>query len=296
MIGCLASAGGVLHVGWHARSAHVRPFDWSARALGAGFSFRGARAGRSALAALAVDRDQRVWVADAAEDCVRAFNLFGRELARIELPARPRALCAVGEGDLRALWIASGEMQRTSVRLISADGAPLAQLRSEGEPRASFCGARRIEERGEWLYVLETELARIQVFRRGEHEWSLSLERGAARARPTCFAPIRTGLFVVGWTGEHSRLELVDGLGRRVRSLAPAGAARGSVLDPTDLALGVDPADGALLVAALDADGARLQIFDLDGRLRSCCEPAEADGGGAAQRRAARAERLGGAR
>jgi len=295
LIGCLASTGSALHVGWHARAAHVRPFDWSGRALGPGFSFLGARRGRSALAGLAVDRDQRVWVADAAEECARGFNLFGRELARIELGARPRGVCAVGEGDLRALWIAAGELRRTSVRLIGADGAPLAQLRSEGEPRASFRGARRIAELGEWLYVLEPELARIQVFRRGEHEWNVPLASAAWSARPTCFAALRDDLFAVGWAGDRRGLELIDGAGRVLRGLAPAGAALGAVLDPSDLALGRDPADGTERVAVLDCEGARLQSFDLDARLRWSCDPSESDGGTSRQRRA-RAERLEGLR
>lgn len=295
MIGCLASAGGVLHVGWHARAAHVRPFDWAGTALGPGLSFRGARAGRSVLAALAVDRDQRVWAADAAEGCLRAFNLFGRELARIELHARPRAVCAVGEGDLRALWVAAGELHQTRVRLIAADGRALAQLRSEGDPRASFCGARRIAERGEWLYVLEPELARIQVFRRGEHEWTVRLERDEPRARPSCFAAIRSELFAVGWCGARRGLELIDATGRVLRELAPAGSALGAVLEPSDLAAGEDASDCSVRIAVLDADGARLQCFDLEGRLRTSCEPAEADGG-AARRGRGRAARLEGLR
>jgi hypothetical protein len=85
--GSLCLRNGVLYVGRHAQTAHVAAYDLDGNALGIGFSVRGPGGGRAAAAGIAVDDDHRVWVADAANGRVRAFTLFGRELAGLRASA-----------------------------------------------------------------------------------------------------------------------------------------------------------------------------------------------------------------
>ena len=129
MPGSLCLHEGVLWVGVHEKTAHVSAFDLDGRALGPGFSFRDPERPRSAVAGLAIDADHRLWVADTPGHCLRAFNLFGKELERIACSAGPEAdlrgqpaepvdvaLCELG-GEV-CLAVASGGERRHALQLL----------------------------------------------------------------------------------------------------------------------------------------------------------------------------------
>ena len=84
MQGALAHRNGVLYVGRHAKTAWVRAFDLDGRPLETSFSLRDEVVGRSSVEALAIDEDHRLWLADGAAGKLRAFTLFGREVACVE--------------------------------------------------------------------------------------------------------------------------------------------------------------------------------------------------------------------
>ena len=159
MRGCLALSHGVLYVGRHEQTAHVRPFDLDGRALGPGFSFRGPSGEPCALGGLAVDCDHHLWVADGARPSVRAFSLFGREVAsfggarnpftdeRGALGA-PADIALEGEGEEATLLVASSGQRRHAVQRFSREGQWLGSLRPEGSPLRRFNGVAGVASRG----------------------------------------------------------------------------------------------------------------------------------------------------
>lgn len=290
----LALSRGTLFVGTHAKTARVRAFDLGGRELGQGFTFRDARAGRSAVAGLAVDEDHTVLVADTPADRVRRFSLFGREIGGLGAPfggpAAARAARSAPDTDgvrgaalpglvLRPVdvevrghreegWIAiaSAGEGRHAVQLFDPDFAYRASCRSLGESWRAFRGVCRLASEGELLYVAESLGRTVQVFRSGEFLFAFQLtDRTGERFEPSALAPAGGGRLVVGCRAPRSALFLVDGSGRPLRELAGEGEVEGSVLEPSDAAYeaGADDRHGRLYV--VDRDGLRVQVFTLEG-------------------------------
>jgi sugar lactone lactonase YvrE len=274
--GSLALRHGVLYVGRHEGSAHVRPYDLDGVPLSDGFSFRGPDRAAVELAGFAVDPDHRVWVADARHAAIRRFTLVGRETDRWRANASGDALGAFGtlvdleiaerDGDLEC-WIASGGWRRHAIQLCGDDGEVRASLRSEGEPHSVFQGVARIARDSQRLYVCEPHARRVQVFRGLEFEFAFRLAGAARRPlEPVALAPLDDGRMVVACGGEESALVLVDRGGRVERVLAEGGEGVGRVLDPTDVVAEPGGEDRSARIAVIDRSAERVQVFTLEGR------------------------------
>jgi hypothetical protein len=285
----LALVRGVLFVGTHAKTARVRSFDLGGRALGPGFTFRDARAGRSAAAGLAVDDDHTLLVADTPADRVRRFSLFGRELGGLGAPADSEALLpglvtrpvdveVRGHRDEGWIAIASGGERRHALQLFEPDLSFRASLRSHGDPARAFRGLCRLAAEGELLYAAEATGRCVQVFRAAEFLFAFQLRvRGGEPFEPCALAPAGGGRLVVGCRTPESALFLVDGSGRPLRKLAGEGEGEGELSDPSDAVLEPGADDRHASIYVVDRDGLRVQVFTLEGRCLGAISLGEPD-------------------
>jgi sugar lactone lactonase YvrE len=283
--GSLAIHDGVLWVGRHAMTAHVRPFDLDGRPLSRGFSFRDPATGRAAVSGLAVDPDHRIWTADRPASRVRAFTLFGREVGGIggEFPVPATSDAALplvdpvdvdvvlpvesdgARGDA-LLVVGSGGARRHAVRVFEPEGGLVASLRPLGDPQEKFLGVEGVAAGGRLVWVCEGLGRRVQVFRDLDFHFAFRLEERGTELRPVAAAPLDDGRVVVTCAGDASRLLLVDGAGRVERVLAEHGAPEGRVFEPSDVAVLEDSSERRTRVFVLDQDGDRVQVFNLEGR------------------------------
>ncbi|MBI5434320.1 MAG: hypothetical protein HZA52_15915 [Planctomycetes bacterium] len=276
MLGSLSLQHGVLYVGRHEASAHVRPYDLDGVPLSAGFSFRGPARAAVELAGFTVDPDHQVWIADAAQASIRRFTLFGREVGRWEATSNGDApgsfgrlvdLDVVERGGRLECLIASGGWRRHAVQLVDGEGRALASLRSEGDPQANFHGVSRVARDESRIYVCEAHAGRVQVFRDGGFEFLFKLAGGErSPLEPVAVAPLDDGRLLVACGGEQSGLLLVDRAGRVERWLATAGDGTGEVLDPTDVVAERGRDESSTRVAVIDCSAERVQVFTLTGR------------------------------
>ncbi len=281
MKGSLALRHGVLYVGRHEATAHVRAYDLDGGPLAAGFPFRGPEGDGCTLAGLDVDSDHRLWIADRAAARVRAFTLVGREIGGFAgEPAqgddRRGGLAQLSDLALledpedreppKVLISRSGPWQH-AVQIFSSDGQWLASLRCTGEPYGRFRDARAVACRGRLVYVCERLAGRVQVFRDGEFHFAFSLSLpGGGRFEPAAIAPLEDGRMVVACGGTHSALLLLDGAGRLVCELAGAGSDPGQVLEPSDVVLEEQAGSQESRIAVIDLDAERVQVLTLAGR------------------------------
>ncbi len=281
MQGALCLRHGILYVGRHERTAHVRPYDLDGGPLGAGFSLRGPDGEACALGGFDVDQGHRVWLADRLAARVRVFTLFGREVAGFagaQARGEDQRGCLSQLSDLTILsdpeaqqdprlLVARSCPSQHAVQLLSLDGRWLASLRSNGEPQGRFRDARAVACRGRFAYVCERLAGRVQVFRDGEFHFALSLPvQGGGRFEPVALAPLRDGRMVIACGGHHSALLLLDGSGRLVRTLAKRGSGEGQVLEPGDVVVEEDAGSGEPRIAVIDRDAERVQVLTLGGR------------------------------
>lgn len=293
MNGSLGLRAGVLYVGRHADTAHVRAYDLDGRALGAGFCFRSCDDGGGArISGLDVDRDRTIWIADHAAGRLRAFSVFGREVASFaQLRGAPGNDTRGGEdrrGDLShisdvsvlegdeedRLLVACSGRRRHALAIARQDGSFQAGLRSEGDPRGSFRALARATAHGRWIWACEAGAARVQVFRDGDFHFLFRVPaRAGTRFEPTAAAPLADGNWVLAVRGEESALIVVDAAGRLVRVLARSGADTGEVQAPEDLVVEPGRDQAATRVVVLDRDAERVQVFTLTGRCFGAVEP-----------------------
>ncbi len=277
MHGSLALASGVLWVGSHEKTAHVRAFDLDGRSLGRGFSFRDERFPHTAVTGLAVDPDHRIWVADRPASRVRVFTLFGAEVAShgaLEsgtdrdrpLPiSDPTDVCLVGDDlDEPFVLVGSGGRRRHAARVLEAAGPLVTSLRPLGDPQGSFHDVRGVAAGGRFAYVCEATAGRVQVFR--DLDFHFALGAGERAFRPVAAAPTSDGRLVVASAGPASRLVVFDRGGRPREVLAGPGAGDGGIEEPGDLALAEGVSDRESRLFVLDRDGGRIQVFNLEGR------------------------------
>lgn len=293
MNGGLGLRAGVLYVGRHADTAHVRAYDLDGRALGRGFWFRSCDdSGGARISGLDVDRDRTIWIADPAAGRLRGFSLFGREVVSFaQLRGAPSNDTRGGEdrrGDLShisdvtvlegeeedRLLVACAGRRRHALAIARQDGRFVAELRPEGDPRACFRGLARAAAHGRWIWACEAGAARVQVFRDGEFHFLFRVPaRAGARFEPTAAAALADGSWVLAVRGEESALLVVDAAGRLVRVLAGSGCDTGEVQSPEDLVVQPGRDLAATLVAVLDRDAERVQVFTLEGRCYGAVEP-----------------------
>jgi sugar lactone lactonase YvrE len=270
----LALAGNALWVAHLAPRARVQAFDLDGRALAAGFDVPREGSASTRVAALAVDADRRVWIADAGAGRVRAFSAFGRELAGLprddaDRPGsfgEPVSVAADGvELDARLLVASRGE-RRHALQLVDPGGRAIASLRARGEPGRAFRGLGRCALRGEEVWACEPATGLVQVFRRGEFHCAFR-PGGSASAVPVAVAPLEGGRAVVALGAEgESALLLCDTSGRVLRALARAGSEPGHVAEPEDVAVDVlAGSDRRTRVFAADCGGQRIQVFNVEG-------------------------------
>lgn len=277
MQGSLSLRGGVLYVARHAQASFVRPYDLDGRPLARGFALRDENGDALVAGGIEVDSDRQVWVADPQHGCVRAFNLFGAQTARIAGLERGRddrrgvlrrvLDVALSESDeARQVWVASGGSRRHAVQQFSESGACLDSLRPLGDPLARFEDVQRIAVSGRFLYVCEFGAGRVQVFRDGEHLfWFRPLDARGSSVAPTAIAPLPDGRMVVAGGLEDARLLLFDGSGRLMRELARTGRDAADVRFPGDVVVESSPDGGSARIALIDCDGERVQVFNLEG-------------------------------
>ncbi|TAJ10733.1 MAG: hypothetical protein EPO68_14935 [Planctomycetota bacterium] len=271
MSGSLAARGRTLYVAWPGCPARWRAFEVSGRALTPWMALEAGAAGRAGCAGLDVDADHRLWIADPEHALVRCVNLFGAQLAALRAwPSAPRdglgtlseplGLACAGDGDPLRLWLAQGGVRRAAVQLLDESGRARARLRSLGDPREPFRGARRVRAAGRYVWVLEALARRVQVFRDGEFHFAFQVrERGAV-----------AGLASVAVFDDGSGVACTAGDAARLLRIGRSGNVRGVLCEdveaPSDVALldGFDP-HGAR-IALLDRDGLRVRAFEAAGR------------------------------
>lgn len=284
MHGSLAHHNGVLYVGRHAKTAWVRAFDLDGRPLETSFSFRDEAAGRSSVDALAVDEDHRLWVADSAARSIRAFTLFGHEVARVgdEHPpgglddargriGAPVGLAVAGADDELVVAVASSGLRRHALHLLVPATGRSRSVRPRGNPRGRFRDLHGVALADGWLYACETGTGRVQVFRDGEHHFEFDCGPVDGRAAaPVAIDVLPDRRAVVALAGETSALLLVDPAGRRMRVLAAETEGTheegGTVDQPGDVVVAPGSDDRHTRVAVIDREGERVQVFNLEGR------------------------------
>ncbi len=283
MTGSLALHRGSLYVGSEEKTARVRVFDLDGRERNPGFSFRDARAGRSAAAGVAVDDDRRVWVADTPCSRVRCFSIFGKEETGLGLAldaplatppfddARGRITVPVdvvvrGDSEEATIVVASGGERRHAVQVFDLARGYVYSPAPDGRPHGTFRGVRGIALSGRFLYVADATGGRVHVYRDGGFHFSFTLRTaGGAPFEPVAVAPFEDGRMVIACAGAASALLLVDPSGVLERVLAEDGEHDGGVAHPGDVVC--EGAGGAgARVAVIDRDAERVQIFTREGR------------------------------
>ena len=284
MQGSLHLENGVLYVGAHELTAHVRAYDLDGRRLEAGFSFRAPGGGRSSVDGLALDRDHRLWIADGAARRLRAFTLFGSEVAGVtaepgleedragELGA-PSDVLSLGSDEEHRLVVASAGRRRHAVQVLSLGAGRTLSLRPLGDPAGEFAGVCDLAlrpapvegEPGALLYACERLAGRIQVFRDLEFHFALHVPVRGARFDPRAAAPLEGGRLVVCQGGPASALLVVDAGGRVLRQLAGPGTDEGQVQEPNDVVVEPGRDDAHTRVLVVDREGTRVQVFTAGG-------------------------------
>jgi len=280
----LALKNGVLYVGRHYRTAHVRAYDLDGRELWGGFSFRDSRLARSEVAGLTVDDDRNVWIADTPVSRVRRFSVFGREIGGIGLPLdrpieagrsggsdtdragivrEPMDVVARGDADGLRLVVAMGGERRHAVQVFDEAGRLVRSLRPMGRPDGRFQGVCRVAASGSRIYVIEAARRRIQVFREGEFHFSFGLD---GDAEPRAVAPLEDGRLLLASDGPDGGLMLLSASGTVLRVLAAPGRDEGCVEHVGDAVVQPGGADARRRVVVIDRDGDRVQVFTLAGR------------------------------
>lgn len=277
MHGSLDLFEGVVYVGTEAKTAEVRAFDLDGRELTEVVRFRGPDGGAATASGIAVDADHRLWLADAVGERLLAFSLFGRRLAGVDdaaLAARGRAgelgapVDVVTEGEDRGqrLWVASRGVRRHAVRALPlGDGRPIS-LRPTGDPDALFHGVRGLALGEGRLHVCEAGAGRVQVFRGDRFHFAFEAPpANGTRFRPTGAAALPGGRVLVVHGAEDGALLLFSKGGRLLRVLAEGGEQEGGLVAPNDVVVEPGRDDRHTLAAVIDRDGARVQVFNLEG-------------------------------
>lgn len=294
--GSLCLDGGVLYVGSHEKTAHVRLFDLDGRELPGGFSFRDPERARSTVSSLVVDADRRVWLADTPAHRVRAFNLFGVEVEAVAadpadlarrsspaserepgdapgVPAAPTALALWpefgGDPERVGLVVGSAGRRRHACQVFDLETKRfLASLRPEGKADGTFRGVRSIAVSGRRLFVCEVGERSVQVFREDAFHYRfdpLARMRDPEGLETVAVRELANGRFLWLFGGRRSGLHLLEPDGTRVRELAGHGREEGRLEDPDAMVVAPDAEEGRSRVAVLDLEAERIQVFSLQG-------------------------------
>jgi hypothetical protein len=277
MSGSLTISKGVLYVGTEEKTAHVRSFDLDGNELEAGFSFRGPGGAAASVEGLDVDEDHRLWVADGVSGRLCVFTLFGEEIAGVEtfatgthdkggLLGSVADVVSFGSDDEQQLLVASGGRRRHALQLLELGSGRTVSLRSLGHVDRAFADLSGVARRDDLIFACERGSGRVQVFRERDFHFSFEVPLGAGRRfTPTALEALPDGRLLVAHAGAASALLLLDQSGRLERVLADSGRAEGQVSNPTDLAVELGADERQTRVLAIDEDGTRVQVFNLQG-------------------------------
>ena len=269
---------GVLYVGRGEGEARVRAFDLDGRALATDFGFRDADGGRSQVGGLSMDDDHRLWVADSAAAKLRAFTLFGQEVAsvggepdqaldRSGSIGTPVGVLARGADAELELIVISAEVRRHALHRLWPEEGRARSLRPEGDPRGRFRRLRSLAFEDERLFVLEGGRGRVQVFQGIDHHYSLDLGLDVD-SEASALAALPGGELVVAVAGPSGGLLHLSAAGGLRRVLADSGPDTGQVQHPVGLCVvpGRELLEGGpARVFLLDQDGRRVQVFSIEG-------------------------------
>ncbi len=291
MQGSLCLHRGVLWVGRHELTAHVRPFDLDGHPLGEGFSFRGEGGAPASAAGIAASGEHTLWIAETSGGRVQGFNVFGRETralgrglgAERDAPGSTAGALDVAvleEEDEPARIVACFEGERRhGVQVFDPEGPWIESLRSEGSPLKTFTDARRLGVQGRLLYVCERRAGRVQVFRDGDFHFAFRVAAAPGHSfEPAAIEPLEDGNLLIATGGAASSVLLTDSTGRVLRVLAEHGEAEGQVFEPNDLAAEPVEPDAPRRFAVIDRDAERVQVLTLDGRCYGSFEGLPGDG------------------
>lgn len=281
MSGALALSQGVLYVVRPRGRTRVQAYDLGGVALAGGFVVRGLDGGAPQLRALSVDRDRRVWAADAGARAVRAFSAFGAELFlwqdedahdRAGRLGTPVGLASIGvESELRLLVANQGE-RRHALHWVDPQQRTALSLRPMGDPSGQFRRLAGVALHAGFAYACESGAARVQVFRDRDFHFAFGAtpgRGGALRFEPSAIAVLEDGRMLVTQAGDASALLCFDRNGRRVSQLAGDGLEDGALFEPTAVAVDEGANDAQTTIAVLDRGGERVQLFTLDGRCKA---------------------------
>lgn len=266
MFGGIAVSGNLLCVSHTDVRGNVFLVDLEDLRVASRWSYAGPDGGYADAGGIAMDAAYNIFVADTANDVVRRFTAFGREIERLGVTPergagsrardrrgvfdRPVAVAVLGD----TLFVACGE--RRLVRGVHRVDVPSGQiqqhLRSCGDSEGRFGAPRGISVDAEGIWVADTLHGVIQRFRpdgRFVNEIPVARRHDAA-ARPVAVVSLGGGDLLVADQGDTKGLVRVghDGGPRDV-------VVEGCPLDePTGLAR---DASGAVYV--LDRHGERVQ-------------------------------------
>jgi hypothetical protein len=286
MYGSLTVHDGVLYVGRQAKTAWVSSYDLDGRPLQTCFSFCDEEGGMSSASGMSMDDDHRLWVADQPAGLVRAFTLFGIQVACVGDPDGARALdargvlgapadvLALGRDEELTLVVASRGQRRHALQLFRAHEGRVQSLRPLGDPRGEFRDLAGLAQAGEWLYAAEEGAGQIQVFRSGDFHYCLPVLDGRGRrAGPVALDVLNEDTLVVAVATPASALLLLDRQGRVLKVLAHEGTRVGEVTALEDVVVEHDPGPSGTTRArllVLDQDGTRVQVFSPQGQCYGC--------------------------
>jgi hypothetical protein len=275
--GSLSYSRGVLYVGSEERAAHVRSFDLDGRELDAGFSFRGADGGAASVTGLAVDEDHRLWVADGVGGELRAFTLFGDQVAGVSSAQTGQHdkggvlgtladVASRGSDDAQELLVASAGRRRHAVQILPLGSGPPRSLRCGGQVDSLFKDVTGVAWQDSLLWVCERGRGRVQVFREEDYHFSFALPNPeGAPFQPTAVSALEDGRLVLAQGGVASAVRVLSASGKPLHVLAGTGAEEGCVREPSDLIVVPGEDDSHTLVVVIDGEGTRVQVFNLEG-------------------------------
>ena len=291
MHGALALSQGVLHVARPSARVEIVPYDLDGRPLGRGFRVRGLAGSRVELAAIACDVDRRIWAVDSSSRALRGFNVFGLELfawrddavEELDRPARigrPVGIATTGvETDLRLLVASAGE-RRHALHWVDPVERTALSMRPLGDPNERFRRLAGVALDGALAAACEVGAQRVQVFRSGEFHFAFRCPPAPGTGssfEPRAIAILPDARFVVACGGGASGVLLFRGDGMLERVLAHDGLEDGCVFEPSAVAVEPGRLEAETRIAVIDRDGARVQLFGLDGRaFGAFLDPSEA--------------------
>lgn len=278
MNGALALQGDVVCVARETRGIEVATYDLDGARLGAGFTLHALGGGRARVGGIALDRDLRLYAADPAARAVRIVTLFGTEQA--PLASRTAADVAGDVGEARAVSVHGVEDElrvlvgsrgdrRHGAQVFDRSGRHLASLRSRGDAEEPFPDVVHVSHDERFALVCDARTGLVQVFRDLQFHFGFRAPRprgGREDVVPKAARRLSDGRFVVLVEGESaSAVQLVSPNGVLMHTIAGPGSRPGEVQAPCDLVVREGANDRCTRVIALDQDGSRVQVLNLEG-------------------------------